>query len=342
MGIDPEIMLSLSFWLFISGIVGARLFYVIEYWDDFQGETIGDTLKAVLNVTQGGLVVYGSFLAGAAAFFYFLYRHRLPALAIGDLIAPSLMIGLAFGRIGCLLNGCCFGGQCDLPWAVTFPEGSPPFQRQVSEQVTTIHGVRFEPTDAGPAKIASIDPDSPAAAAGLKPGESVAAIQPPMVGNSEQQKRPLKVDGSRHAAELLSRSFEAHDTFRIILSDNQVRSLTPSAAVVRSAPVHPTQVYSAINATLLGLFLIAYYPYRRRDGELVAMIITLYPITRFLLEIIRRDEHAVFGTGLSISQNVSVTILAIAAVLWIYLSRQPRGSVLPIGRASGRAAPAVV
>ena len=56
-----------------------------------------------------------------------LYRkHRLPVLALADLLAPGLMIGLAFGRIGCLMNGCCWGGECDQSsLGITFPQGSP-------------------------------------------------------------------------------------------------------------------------------------------------------------------------------------------------------------------------
>ena len=58
----------------------------------------------------------------------------------------------------------------------------------------------------------------------------------------------------------------------------------------RSLPVHPTQLYSFIDSMLLCVFLLAYYPFRRRDGELTALTLTLHPISRFLLEIIRIDE----------------------------------------------------
>jgi phosphatidylglycerol:prolipoprotein diacylglycerol transferase len=76
--------------------------------------------------------------------------------------------------------------------------------------------------------------------------------------------------------------------------------------------------------------LWAYFPFRRRDGEVIALLLTIHPITRFLLEIIRTDEPAVFGTGLSISQNISVLLLATGIGLWWYLSRQPRGVVWPL------------
>ena len=91
----------------------------------------------------------------------------------------------------------------------------------------------------------------------------------------------------------------------------------------RSRPVHPTQVYSAIHAALLAWVLWSFFAFRRRDGEVIALMLTVYPISRFLLEVIRIDESAVFGTGLSISQNISLVLLVGAIGLWIYLYRQP-------------------
>ena len=67
----------------------------------------------------------------------------------------------------------------------------------------------------------------------------------------------------------------------------------------RSLGVQPTQVYAAVNALLLCLFLLAYDPYCRRDGQLFAMLITIYPVGRFLLEIIRIDESPIWITGAS-------------------------------------------
>ena len=91
-------------------------------------------------------------------------------------------------------------------------------------------------------------------------------------------------------------------------------------------PVQPTQIYSMIDALLLCLLLLAYDPFRRRDGELLALMMSIYPITRFCIESLRSDEAAVFGTGMSISQNVSLLLLICAAALWFYILRQPRGT----------------
>ena len=88
-----------------------------------------------------------------------------------------------------------------------------------------------------------------------------------------------------------------------------------------SRPVHPTQLYSSIGAFLICLLLLAYDPYRRRDGELWALMLTVYPVSRFLEEMIRTDEPAIFGTGMTISQNISLVLLLCAGALWAYLLR---------------------
>src|SRR5579862_2603574 len=100
--IDPELIYSLALWLFIGGIAGARAFYVIEYWSkqfcvrDAAGNINWlTTLGNVVNIPQGGLVIYGSWIGGALAGIVFVRRNRLPMLALGDIVAPCLLLGLA-------------------------------------------------------------------------------------------------------------------------------------------------------------------------------------------------------------------------------------------------------
>ena len=99
-GFNPEMILSLAFWMFMAGILGARAFYVIQKWPEFYhpGDLVG-TLKEIANITQGGLVVYGSVIGGLTAGIIFLVRKKLPLLAIGDIIAPGMLVGLTLGRI---------------------------------------------------------------------------------------------------------------------------------------------------------------------------------------------------------------------------------------------------
>lgn len=312
-GLDPEVALSILFWAFVPGILGARAFYVIEYWADFQRPTLLQTLGAVFNVAQGGLVVYGSFLAGLVGVIVFAVKSRMPLLAVADLVAPAAMLGLALGRVGCLLNGCCFGGPCDLPWAVTFPWGSPAHVRQVQVGEIFLHGLKLA-SDPLHAVIAEVEHGSPAEQAGLRAGMRIVAVNGSPVANADMARAIL---------------FSLHTPGMPILvttaPGNRPHRWVLTAPVPRSHPVHPTQVYSTINGLLLCLLLMAYDPFRRRDGELIALALTIYPITRFLLEAIRTDELAIFGTGMSISQNVSLLLLLIAAGLWWYVLRQPRG-----------------
>ena len=81
----------------VAGVVCARMFYIIEYWEDYRRPTLGATIGAIANYTKGGLVVYGAFLGGLVASIVFFVRHKLPVLKFLDLIVPSVMLGLALG-----------------------------------------------------------------------------------------------------------------------------------------------------------------------------------------------------------------------------------------------------
>ena len=126
-------------------------------------------------MAAGGLVVYGSFIGGMVGLWLFWRRYRIPLLATADLLAPSMVLGLALGRVGCLLNGCCFGGTCDLPWAVTFPWNSP-VQQSVAKDGSTAVGLAFGDATGGRATIEALDADSPAAKSGLKVGMVITEI----------------------------------------------------------------------------------------------------------------------------------------------------------------------
>lgn len=308
------------------------MFYVIEYWDEsFAGRSPRDTLLEIANIPEGGLVIYGGLIGAAVGFAVFVHKHRLPLLAMADLLAPSMAVGLAFGRIGCLLNGCCYGGQTDLPWHVTFPEFSsrfeatkpaeelrfsPPYSDQAARG--EMHGFRLNTQGNQPAVVKRVDPGSPAAEAGLHVGDSIDAI------NS------FKIRSLLDAKLRMLDLFKTQQAVHLSLRDGRTIDIPAVTLPPRSRPVHPTQLYSAIDAGILGWLLWSFFPFRRRDGAAIALLLTIHPITRFLLEIIRTDEPAVFGTGLTISQNVSLALLACGAGLWWYLSRQPRGVTWPL------------
>lgn len=339
-GLPGEAIYSLAVWLVVGGILGARLFYVIEYWEQQFYHTTVDgrfdwqaTLFAVLSIQKGGLVVFGSLIGALLGLFAFTRYYRLPLLPLADLIAPSMAVGQAVGRIGCFFNGCCYGSECDLPWAVQFPWGSPPHIRQIEQGKIHPHGIQLSWNDDQPATVIRVDPDSPASRAGLKPGQTIRRIaikQQPAATEwtSYPQSSPEvpnpQLSGGAALTTLLKAS-EPGTTVQLIL-DSQLQPLllTVTETVPRARPIHPTQIYSALDAFLLAGVLWLFWPLRTHDGQVLALTLILHSVSRFLLEIIRIDESSVFGTGLSISQNISLGMFVCGAVLWWYVSRRER------------------
>ncbi len=170
-----------------------------------------------------------------------------------DAVAPAIALGLALGRVGCFLNGCCYGDECALPWAVAFPPGSPPWWHQV------------------------VDPEG--------------RLTHHVPGVTQQ------VVNAVHAGKV-------------------------PADTAWSKPVHPTQIYSVIDGLILLGLLLAFYPLRRRDGQVMALLLVTYPVTRFLIERLRGDEPAFFA-GMTVSQNVSIGLFAVGVAFWAFLQTRP-------------------
>ncbi len=114
-GIKPEIIFNLSFVGVISGIIGARIFYVIEnfaYYSENPAEAV--------MLQRGGLSWFGGLLLGTICAVIYLKKKRLDLFKTLDLIAPFIALAHAIGRIGCLLNGCCFG-RASSSFGIYFP-----------------------------------------------------------------------------------------------------------------------------------------------------------------------------------------------------------------------------
>ena len=121
-GIRSETVIDLGPWLILGTIVGARGLYVLSYWrEDFASQP----LWQIFNIRGGGLVFYGGLIGASLACILYVRLKKLPLWKIADLLAPSIALGHAFGRLGCLMNGCCYGRACDLPWAIHFPNDHP-------------------------------------------------------------------------------------------------------------------------------------------------------------------------------------------------------------------------
>jgi len=114
--ISTQDVLDVSVCLLIVGIVCARLAFVLL---DPQFKSY--TLARAFAIWNGGISFDGALIGALAAILLFCKLRKIPSLAMLDLLAPATVIGYAIGRIGCLFNGCCYGGPTDLPWAVRFP-----------------------------------------------------------------------------------------------------------------------------------------------------------------------------------------------------------------------------
>ena len=127
---DPQLITNAALYSLIAGVVGARLFYVAHYFEMFRDDPL-----SVFAIWQGGLELLGGVVLAITVIIFYLRYHKLPVRRYLDILAIGLMLALVFGRIGCFLNGCCFGKPTDLPWAVRFPYGSLSYHSQTSEDL---------------------------------------------------------------------------------------------------------------------------------------------------------------------------------------------------------------
>jgi phosphatidylglycerol:prolipoprotein diacylglycerol transferase len=116
-GLDRDRFYELAVWLVLSALLGSRLFHVLVYWREYAEDP-----WEIFRLWNGGLVFYGALLASAAAGYYFLRKHGIPFLPMADIAAVGIPLGLAFGRLGCTLAGCCYGKQTGCALAITFTD----------------------------------------------------------------------------------------------------------------------------------------------------------------------------------------------------------------------------
>lgn len=136
-GIEPETASDIGIWLLLSGLVGAKLLLVIVEWPSYVR-----SWSEFLSLGRAGGVFYGGLLGAVAATVILLRRRRISFWAFADAAAPSIALGQALGRVGCLLAGCCWGRECTLPWAITFTS------RIAHENVGVPLGVPLHPAQA--------------------------------------------------------------------------------------------------------------------------------------------------------------------------------------------------
>ena len=122
-GIDKDALTSLAVWAVIMGVLGSRVFWVLQEWG-FYSKNPGEIFK----ITEGGMTSYGGIVFGLLTVVIWCKRTGVRFPVVFDLLAAPALVMHGFGRIGCFLNGCCYGSPCELPWAVTVhPELGPTY-----------------------------------------------------------------------------------------------------------------------------------------------------------------------------------------------------------------------
>lgn len=116
-GYDPQLVLDMAFYMILGAIVGSRIFYILSHFSHYRANPL-DMLK----IWEGGLTFFGGFILAAAVCVWMAKKNGCGIWRTFDLFAPSLAIGVFFGRIGCFFAGCCYGRECGMPWAVTFTD----------------------------------------------------------------------------------------------------------------------------------------------------------------------------------------------------------------------------
>jgi phosphatidylglycerol---prolipoprotein diacylglyceryl transferase len=351
----PQRIQDLAIWLFVSGIAGARITFMIQYgvapWDFYK-------------IWEGGLVVYGAVPGGIIgyflAYFFMLRKYGVSNWKMADIIAPCFALGLCLGRFGCLFNGCCFGNVAcpDCP-AISFPPAAPPRFALVNKGYQSVAGFTL-----GEGIVKNVRVNSPAWQAGFRPGQVIVDMK--KIEEMKREKKlpegavidwqeslvnlvepnsPAERSGLRTGDQITkvnNYSVETTALLNLRLSDAKgngwPRGKNDLALTVKhfgseqetSLPaftpwtigLHPTQLYESISMALLFALLMAYYPFRRHDGEVMVLFMVGYAVHRFLDEILRADTDPV-AFHMTLSQNVSVLMLAAALILGLILWRKP-------------------
>jgi len=277
---DPKLITNAALYSLIAGVLGARLFYVVHYFQQFRSD-----LLSIFAIWQGGLELLGGVVLAITVIVIYLWYHKLPVRRYLDILAIGLMLALVFGRIGCFLNGCCFGRPTDLPWAVTFPYNSFAFKSQ---------------------------------------------INPDYQRNRPQPLMELPDDffGYVKKGDLWYSQLKAYDQ----LTDKQKEMVDKGP--YRCPGVHPTQLYSSLAAVVVCLILYLFWrgdinrliPLAKRrelakPGCTFALMFVLYGFVRFFMEFLRDDNPLSRLTGLTISQHLSIALVALGVALMILFTK---------------------
>jgi len=283
---NAEIITNIALCSLIAGVVGARTFHVVHYWDRFHGN-----LLSVFAIWKGGLEFYGGVISTIPVVVLYLWRHKLPMRRYFDILAIGLVLGLVFGRIGCFLNGCCFGKPTNLPWAVRFPYGSYAYHSQIYADPKRNRAESYLKLPDG---FFGYYNQGGKTFYGLKPYEDLTSQQKEML-KANDQLRSLPV----HPTQLYSSANAAFLCLILYLFWRRSQNAAES---------------KKINA----LFT--------KPGSIFALAFILYSIARFFIEFLRDDNPfedswwAIYKDA-TVSQNLGIYMAIIGLILMIIFQR---------------------
>lgn len=274
---NPQFITNLTLYCLITGVVGARLFYVFHHFDEFQ-----NPWTSMFAVWQGGLEFYGGVLFAIPILILYSRHQKVSIRRCLDVMAIALMLGLAFGRIGCFLNGCGFGKPTDLPWAVRFPYDSFAYFSQINP-----------------------DPERNRPEPRLKlPRDEYSNY---VNGNGKIYPKPFEELTEQQKFEVTKGKFQC-------LRIHPTELYSSANALVLCFLLYLFRRRSEKSACS-GRFLTS-------PGQTFALAFILYSITRFLIEHLRDDnpfEYAWWALykGGTVSQNLSIYLIVLGIVLMI-------------------------
>jgi phosphatidylglycerol:prolipoprotein diacylglycerol transferase len=127
-GISEDDYISATMITMIGILIGSRIFFIVEHWEDYRRNIL-----EIFAIWKGGLVLYGGLFGGIITGIIVAWRKKIPVGKYFDAGAPSIALGVFLTRIGCFLNGCCYGKPTDSPFGISFPEGSYAYIKHLRE-----------------------------------------------------------------------------------------------------------------------------------------------------------------------------------------------------------------
>jgi len=305
-GVDPEVLVNAGLIALVSGIFGARLSHVIENWSTYTNpaRSAGANFLDAINISSGGLTFYGGLiLATPVTILYALYKN-VPLKKGIDIVAPCILIGLGIGRVGCFLNGCCYGAQANnIPWAVHFPYHSPAYidEAEQSDYRNVPRPLQLQ-----------------------LPGNRTEILSVEQLKLIRATHDQLPSDGMGVVSSHLQRQGGAFadPTYRAAFIEHAQtyggQDLIGLTRTQHSSWLHPAQLYSTFNALLIAALLGAYYTMPHAAGRVFALMLMLEGATRYLLEMLRVEPPVtyLFGYGMSLSMVIGLVLVAAGAILW--------------------------